>query len=213
MAKDSESEAVTVVVGQFGTVISRGLRQILAEDRRLHVAAADLDSRALEHAAANLAPQVAILDEHSVVGPDLSRRLRAIRPNIGLLVLAHQPTRGYGLRLLAWGATGCVSTDASAADIVRAVRLAAEGRPGFVWMWPSTHPRARAAGVASLTARERDVLPLLSEGYSNAQIALRLHISVETVRTHVARILRKLGVSGRGELHGITVVARDQKDD
>jgi DNA-binding NarL/FixJ family response regulator len=133
-------------------------------------------------------------------------RLRAARPSIGLLVFAHQPTRAHGLRMLGFGATGCLSTDASGPEVLAAIRLAADGKHVFACtsdgssLWPT-----RAGGLSSLTFCERGVLELLSRGRSNAEIALALHVSVETVRTHAKHVYRKLGVSARGELLGIEI--------
>jgi DNA-binding NarL/FixJ family response regulator len=194
---------IIVVLGQFGSIVSRGICQILDDDGGFCLAAIDLDAAALEQALVRQAPNVAILDEASVLGPSLLLRLRAARPGIGLLVFAHRPTRSCGLRLLGFGATVCLSKDASGPEVLSAIRLAADGKHVFASTSDGSASVTRAGGLISLTLCERGVLELLSRGRSNAQIALALHVSIETVRTHAKHVYRKLGVSARGELLGI----------
>ncbi len=199
MASDDDGR-ISVVLGQFGTVIDCGLRHVLGEDRGLHVVGECLDHAALEVTVAQLAPRVAVLSEASLAGGYVRKRLWAIQPNVGLVVLAHRPTRAYGARLLASGVAACVPIDASASDILGAIRLAADGKQVLT---PTPDRSARAAHIASitsLTSRELEVLKLLSLGKANAEIALKLHIGIETARTHVGHILRKLGVHTRREL-------------
>jgi DNA-binding NarL/FixJ family response regulator len=84
-------------------------------------------------------------------------------------------------------------------DVLNAIHLASRGLQ-VIPQVPS-NPRDGSTGRRRLlTAREGEVLPLLQLGRSNAQIALALHIGVETVRTHARNIYRKLGVSSRREL-------------
>jgi len=88
--------------------------------------------------------------------------------------------------------------DTQARDVLNAVHLASRGLQ-LAPRCSSAAGRPRAGGQL-LTRREADVLPLLQQGHTNPQIALALHVGVETVRTHARNIYRKLGVSSRGEL-------------
>jgi DNA-binding NarL/FixJ family response regulator len=184
--------------------MSEGLLQVLGEDRGLRVVGVGLSEKALEGAVARGRAQVVILDEDSAVRPSVPRRLCGARAGVGLVVLAHRPTRAYATRILAFGVNACICSDASAKEIVRGVRLAADGRHVFVSMSPRKADRTgRGVGIYALTRRERDVLEQLSRGHKNAEIAQTLNVSTETVRTHASRVYRKLGVSSRGELLGI----------
>jgi DNA-binding NarL/FixJ family response regulator len=194
---------ITVAVGQFGDVISRGLLEVLGDDRGLQVVEVGLDHAALELAVAHCDARVVVLDEDSVTTSSVSKRLCTARPSIGLVVLAHRPSRAYAVRMLAFGVTACLSTDAPAREILRAVRLAADGRHAFISMSPRPVQTRCMAGISALTQSERVVLALLSRGQKNAEIALALQVSIETIRTHVKHIYHKLGVSSRGELLGI----------
>jgi DNA-binding NarL/FixJ family response regulator len=103
--------------------------------------------------------------------------------------------------MLSFGATGCLSKETEARDIVSAIHLASRGMHVL--------PRSAAAGGGidqlgmdgnELTTREAEVLELLQDGRTNAEIATELSIGVETVRTHARNIYRKLGVPSRREL-------------
>jgi DNA-binding NarL/FixJ family response regulator len=208
---------IAVAVGQFGCVIGRGLLSVLDEDRGVRVVGADLDHAGLERAVARRKADVLFLDEESVTRASLPRRLCGAprggphppgrgrtqsSADVGLVVLAHRPTRAYAARAIALGVAGCLSTDASAAEISRALRVAAAGEHVFV----ALSPRGAAAGAVggwSLTRRERQVLELLSRGQKNAEIARELNVSVETARTHAKHVYRKLGVGSRLELLGV----------
>jgi DNA-binding NarL/FixJ family response regulator len=192
---------VTVAVGELGGVIGEGLLQLLATTRGLEVLGADLGPAALQAAVAEGHARVAVLNEDSVTAPSLPRRLRATQPNVGLVVLAHRPTRAYAARALKLGINVCLATDAPTKEIVRGIRIAAAGKHVFIAMSPRKAPQAaRAAGIYALTSREREVLALLSSGHKNAEIAQTLNVSLETTRTHIKHLYNKLGVSSRGEL-------------
>jgi DNA-binding NarL/FixJ family response regulator len=190
-------------VGELGGVVGEGLLRVLAQARGLEVVEAGVGRVALEAAVAGGA-RVVVLDEDSVAGPSLPRRLRVVGPGVGLVVLAHRPSRAYAARALAFGVNVCLATDAPAREVVRGVRMAAGGKHVFVAMSPRRARRvAGGVGVYALTGRERDVLALLSSGRKNAEIAQTLNVSVETTRTHVKHLYSKLGVSSRGELLGL----------
>ena len=110
------------------------------------------------------------------------------------MLLADRPSRVECAQLLAFGAAACLAKATQARDVLNAVHLASRGL--------QLTPRDGAGGAGSglLTARESEVLALLQQRRSNAQIGAELHVSIETVRTHARHIYRKLGVSSRREL-------------
>jgi DNA-binding NarL/FixJ family response regulator len=197
--------STTIALGRFGAVISRGLRQILSEGDSLRVLAVELDNVALEAIVVQQGPQVAILDE--AVAPAMLRRLRAADPGIGLIVLAYRPTPAYGMRLLGFGANACLAKDISASDLLTTIRLAAEGKYVLAPIAGRAESATELTAVVPLTPREEEVLELLRIGWSNGEIALALHVSIETVRTHAAHIYQKLGVRTRRDLMGWDTVA------
>jgi DNA-binding NarL/FixJ family response regulator len=117
------------------------------------------------------------------------------------VVLANRPTSGDCDQLLSFGATACLSKDTEARDIINAIHLASRGMHVL--------PRSAAAGGGlerlgahgtELTPREAEVLQLLQDGWTNSEIANKLSIGIETVRTHARNIYRKLGIASRREL-------------
>jgi DNA-binding NarL/FixJ family response regulator len=198
---------ITVVLGRFDALVARGLKQLLREDRGLRIIGSDLDRPALEHAVASEAPRVAILDEATAAQPTVLERLRAAQPAPGIVVLAHLPTVAYAMRLLAAGAS-CLAKNVSAAEILAAVHIAADGRHVFADVDGHLVERGYPAAVASLTPREAEVLEFLSRGQSHAEIAHALQLGVETVRTHAAHIRGKLGVRNKRELIGLTILVQ-----
>ncbi len=202
-ARMRSERTITVAVGRFGDVIGRGLLQILGEQDGMRVVGAGLGHAALERRVARGDARVVVLDEDSVARPLLCEQLREARPDVGLVVFAHRPSRAYVTRTLAFGVGVCLSTDAPAAEIVRGVRLAAAGRHAPVSISPRPARAMRAAGIGSLTRREREVLEQLSRGRKNAEIAEVLQIGTETARTHARHVYRKLGVSSRWDLLGV----------
>ena len=128
-------------------------------------------------------------------------QLHQAYPRTRIVVLANRPTAAECNQMLSFGATACISKETQGRDIINAVHLASRGMHVL--------PRSAAAGGSStldiigselLTRREAEVLELLHDGATNAQIAHRLSIGIETVRTHARNIYRKLGIASRREL-------------
>jgi DNA-binding NarL/FixJ family response regulator len=198
------SDLVTVAVGRLDPLVLLGLIATLCGDPCVRILAADLTAASLERAVAQQAPRVVILNEaveHSLLG-----RLTSREPPIGVVVLAHDPTRAYGMQVLGVGAT-CVAQNASSAEILAAVRLAAQGERRFLSADGHRVEPRYPSNARLLTPREREVLRHRSRGASYAQIALAMGISVETVKKHAAGIRRKLGVHSTRELIGTPMSA------
>jgi DNA-binding NarL/FixJ family response regulator len=189
-------ELVTVLLGRFETLVGIGLTGVLRSDRRISVLASDLESKALQREARRRLPRVAIVDE--AIGPLVLNCLRANDPTIGVVVVAHQPSQEYGMRVLASGAS-CLSRSATVAEILALVHLTAKG--GRVFTAPDDTKRERRSltSESKLTPRERKVLSLIRAERTNLEIAYELRISPETVKSHVASVRRKLGVKSKWE--------------
>jgi DNA-binding NarL/FixJ family response regulator len=131
-------------------------------------------------------------------GADLIRELLAVAPTAMILVLsASHDAREHAMAVEA-GAAGVLHKSADLADVVAAVRRLGAGEPlltprEVVALLRSTDREVMPA----LTPRERDVLGALAKGLTDKEIASRLYLSPETVRTHMVNILSKLGVHSR----------------
>ena len=197
MAKDNQT--VSVAVARFEDLVRHGLRVLIEEDPYLKIVADDVPHEGLSRVFARHQPRVAILNFGSLLSPLEVRDLHAAHPETRLVVLANRPTPSECNQMLAFGATACLSKETQARDILSAIHLASRG----LHVLPKTAREfglAKLPGPELLTPREADVLELLQQGCTNAQIAMTLHVGVETVRTHARNIYRKLGVKTRREL-------------
>ena len=194
---------VTVVAATFEDLVAIGLRQIISEDTNLHLVADEVPLDRLEQAIAEHQPSVVLLNFGSLPSPAYVYQLHTQAPETRIVVLANRPTAAECNQLLSFGATACVSKETQGRDIINALHLASRG------MHVMPRSAAASAGPADrldmpepdlLTAREADVLELLQQGYTNAEIAHHLSIGIETVRTHARNIYRKLGISTRRDL-------------
>lgn len=196
----SSRHAVTVLTGRFDDLISHGLRAVIGSDPSVSLVAWNLDRRRLAAALHEHRAKVAILDRAALGHAAEVRDLRQRHPQTSLILLADDPSAAECAQMLAFGASACLGKTTEARDVLNAIHLASRGL--------QVTPRRSGEGVAQahepadrLTSREAEVLALLREASTNAQIAVALHVSVETVRTHARNIYRKLGVSSRRELY------------
>ena len=190
---------ITVAIGRFEDLAARGLRSLLAEQANIKVVAADVELDAFDAALTEHEPLVAIVNFGSLRTPVEVNRVHTAHPTTRLLVLANRPTPSECNQMLAFGATACLSKETQDRDILNAIHLASRG----LHVLPRTDV-PEPLGPALLTPREADVLEHLQAGRSNAEIALALSVSVETIRTHRRNIYRKLGVRTRRELASLT---------
>ena len=135
-------------------------------------------------------------------GIESTRRIRALYDDIEVVALTSFAEEERVQAALQAGASGYVLKDSDADDVAAAVRAAHRGRlqidPVVARRLTSLHSQAQDDDpISELTPRELDVLRLVAAGKPNKQIAVELVISERTVRTHVSRILRKLGLSSR----------------
>jgi two-component system, NarL family, nitrate/nitrite response regulator NarL len=196
-------DPITIVIGRFEDLVGRGLRSLIAEDENIELLASDVELAVVDATLAEHQPKVAIINFGSLRTPVEVHRLHAAHPDTRLLVLANRPTPSECNQMLAFGATACLSKETQARDILNAIHLASRG----LHVLPRTVAdfAPEPMGPELLTPREADVLEHLQAGRSNAEIALALSVSVETVRTHRRNIYRKLGVRTRRELASLTL--------
>ena len=142
----------------------------------------------------------------NVDGLEATRRLLGVQPAPRVLVLTTFDLDDHVFEALRAGASGFLLKDAAPEELVSAVRLVAAGeallspsvtRRVIEQFARSASPPTPNAGLARLTPREREVLRLVAQGLSNSEIAASLFLTPGTVKTHVARILRKPGARDR----------------
>jgi DNA-binding NarL/FixJ family response regulator len=193
---------ITVVIAHFDDLFAGGLRELVDRDPSLEIVAADVEYGRIGVVLRAHRPDVAILNLGALAKPVEVRELSSRHPATRLVLLGGDPAPVECAELLGFGASACLGRDTQSRDVVNAIHLASRGlqvlsRAPALGAGDSGGPIA-VAGL--LSRREAEVLPLLQRGDSNAQIALVLHVGVETVRTHARNIYRKLGVPSRREL-------------
>jgi DNA-binding NarL/FixJ family response regulator len=201
----SADSAVTLVAAKFEDLVRIGLQQVIAEDPNIELVASDVSLERLETVLSEQEPDVVLLNFGSLPSPVAVHDLHTSCPRTRVVVLANRPTASECNQMLSFGATACISKETQARDIINAIHLASRG----MHVLPrsaseDTNGYAGVLGPDLLTPREADVLELLQEGQTNAQIAHALSIGIETVRTHARNIYRKLGVSSRRDLASLT---------
>ena len=189
-------------------LIRGGLRAIIDAEDDLTVVGEAEDGAEVGPLVRRLCPDVVLMDVRMprVDGIEATRRLLAhVDEPPRVLVLTTFENDDYVFDALRAGATGFLLKRARPDEIVRAIRLVAAGDS---LLFPAAirelalrnAPAAEAAGglhAAGLTERESEVLRLMADGLSNAEIAAQLVVSAETVKTHVARVLAKLDARDR----------------
>jgi DNA-binding NarL/FixJ family response regulator len=156
-----------------------------------------------------LTPDVVLMDLRmpGVDGITATARITAARPATRILVLTTFDDDEHLYPALSAGAQGFLSKDAPPENLLDAVRHTAAGESPFSSAVLRRLVRTAVGAHASapeelpgLTGRERDVLALVGDGLSNAEIAARLHVAVSTVKTHVTSLMTKTGADNRVRL-------------
>jgi two-component system response regulator NreC len=206
-ADDDAHSSITIVLADDHHVVRSGLRMLLDAEDGLEVLAEAGDVTVARQQVLERGPRVLILDINMSGESSLSAipHLRRDSPGTQIVVLTMQDDLAFAREALRAGALGYVLKDAADAELVQAVRFAAEGR---TYLNPrlsarlAAEQRYPASAPDDLSPRELEVLKLIALGHTNAEIAATLYLSVRTVESHRAHIQQKTGRTTRAELVG-----------
>jgi DNA-binding NarL/FixJ family response regulator len=207
---------VRVLIVDDDDLMRAGLRGVLSSDAAIEVVGEAGDGRDAIYRARLLNPDVVLMDVRmpGIDGIQATRRLVAARPDIKILILTTFPDDEYVYGALRAGASGFLLKRASPERLLDAVRTVAAGEAlldpsvtrnlihRYLATGEGTPPVPTAATrlrLDRLTDRERQVLLLIAQGRSNAEIAELLVIAESTAKTHVKRVLAKIDVHDRAQ--------------
>jgi DNA-binding NarL/FixJ family response regulator len=200
---------VRVVIADDQSMVRAGFRSLLNEEPDIEVVGEASDGEQAVAAVRRFKPHVTLMDIRMPVvdGIEATRQLVQAGSATRVLILTTFDLDQYVYEGLRAGASGFLLKDASPEQLIAAIHVLAEGdavlAPSVTRRVVETFARlpqqrdTAPAEVASLTAREREVLTLLAKGLSNAEIAAELIVSDATAKTHVRNLLMKLGLRDR----------------
>lgn len=196
---------IRIVIADDHAMVREGLRTMLAHQHTIEVVAeADTGAGAIA-AVEKYRPDVILLDIRlpDMSGLDVCRRLHDQFPRVHAVMLTVYEDEHYVFEALRAGARGYLLKKVTDDELTRVLKSVCAGEvivdPSLAGQMALRSAQAGPGGPGAvrLTEREREVLAVMAEGMSNAAIAGHLHISEETVKTHVKSLLRKLGALDR----------------
>jgi len=212
---------IRVFLADDHAVVRDGLRFLLEAQGDIRVIGDAEDGRAAVRQALQLQPDVVIIDiaMPALNGIEATQQICAACPATRVIILSMHSSSEHVFRALQAGACGYLLKESAGAEVVQAVRAVHAGRrylsEKIADQESADYLRQRQDGearspLARLSPREREVLQLVAEGRSSAEIAALLHLSPKTIETYRSRLMQKLGLSDLPSLvrfaiqHGLT---------
>lgn len=193
---------IRIVIADDHPIVRTGIIALFAPEDDIDVVAEAATPDEAVAAAERMSPDVVLMDLQFAAsansgGADATRRIRALDAAPYVLVLTNYDSDRDILGAVEAGASGYLLKDAPPHELITAVRAAAAGESALAPVIATRLMDRMRAPQASMSARELQVLELVAAGRSNSDIAAELFVSDTTVKSHLAHIFTKLGVSSR----------------
>lgn len=211
-----------IIIADDHKIIRDGLRALLEKQPDMKVVAETMDGRSTLELARRLTPCMVIMDVNmpDLNGIEATRRITREIPGVQVVALSMHADRRFVKEMFKAGAQGYLLKDCAFEELLQALRIVAEGQfylsptiTGIVIQDFVEDVQARDhSAFTLLTAREREVLQLLAEGKTTAQMAAALFVSEKTIETHRRQVMQKLNLHSIAELtkyairQGITTI-------
>jgi DNA-binding NarL/FixJ family response regulator len=199
--------SIRVLIADDQPLVRSGFRMILDERSDLELVGEAEDGEQAIALASHLDPDVILMDIRmpGIDGVQATRRLVESGIRARILVLTTFDLDEYVYAAISAGASGFLLKDVQPTELVDAIRVVAAGNSLFgpaatqrlLERFAAPPSPAASSSLDELTDREREILRLIAQGNSNAELAQQLYLSEATIKTHVSAILRKLGVRDR----------------
>lgn len=203
---------IRILLADDHAILRAGLVRLLGEEKDIEVVGEAENGREAVQKALELHPDIVLMDIGMPVmnGMEATKQIKKRDADVKVLVLTMHDNEEYLFQVLQAGAAGYVLKKAADSDLVNAIHVVSRGD---CFLYPSAakmvvedyldklkHGQEPTSSFDTLTDREREILTLVAEGYTNREIAETLFISVKTVETHKANIMEKLNLHKRAEL-------------
>jgi DNA-binding NarL/FixJ family response regulator len=203
-------EKIRIILVDDHTILRDGIRALLENEPDMVVIGAAEDGRTAVNLTRQLLPDVVLMDIAMPLlnGLEATRQITHDYPKVKVLILSMYDNEEYIRNSLAHGAMGYILKDASAVELLDAIRSVNRGEtilsPAVTRLVVENYLRwgdlQKDNNTDGLSPREREVLQLIAEGYANKQIAEILCISIKTVQVHRLNLMSKLGFHDRADL-------------
>jgi DNA-binding NarL/FixJ family response regulator len=201
----------TVFVADDHAILRDGLATLLAAQPDMEVVGSAANGREAISEVIRLAPRVAIIDISmpELDGIEAARRILTANPNIHIMILSMHAGAQHVFHALEAGVRGYLLKESASREVIEAVRIVQAGRR---YLSPrvaeivaqGVTDRGGVSPLSSLSQREREILKLVADGHSSAEIGTLLHLSPKTVDTYRSRMMQKLHVT---DLAGVIKLA------
>jgi DNA-binding NarL/FixJ family response regulator len=201
---------ITIVLADDHEVVRLGLRTLLEKEPDFRIVGEAADGLEALNLVKQLNPNVLVLDlmMPGINGIEVTWQVKKHSPLTRVIILSMYSNEAYVVETLRKGAEGYVLKDSTGSDLVKAVREVVAGRrylsPPFseraIDIYIQTTKTTALDLYETLTPREREVLHMAAQGYTNVEIANRLSISPRTVEVHRANMMNKLGLHNQAGL-------------